>query len=313
MSEPRRHHLVPELHLKRFATTKGQVRVLHREDPSRKFVTSLENVPVERDFYAVETPDGRSQWVEKNLLGQIETDAAPAIGRLLGKSFPPNDDDRERISAFLALQHLRGWGSREQIRLIYEHMAKLNAVNITRAGVRQYCLEVEGRTPTEDEVDQVVAFASDPERYRIEIHSNELVHGTLRMLPGITNLVYGRKWRLMVFRRPLLLTSDAPVTTWSSPDASFPELRNGFGTADEICVALSRRHALVMTWDAPLGEVVRFGSDQAAIVINRRTAAHARRWIIHHPEDDPPGVRELPPVRPKIEMSAPFRVVPPGL
>jgi hypothetical protein len=83
MAEPRRHHLVPESYLRRFADERDQVRVVSRTDPGHTFVTGITNTAVERDFYTVETDDGPSQEIEK-LLSRLG--AAPLEGRFMRPS-----------------------------------------------------------------------------------------------------------------------------------------------------------------------------------------------------------------------------------
>ena len=65
VTEPRRHHRVPEFYLRRFADAAGQIRVVAR-DGSKAFTTSTEKAAAERDFYTVETTTGeQSQNVDK--------------------------------------------------------------------------------------------------------------------------------------------------------------------------------------------------------------------------------------------------------
>lgn len=311
MSEPRRHHIVPECHLRRFASDRGQVRVVAREDPARSFVTSLENVPVERDFYAVETDDGISQRVETELIAKVESDATPAIDRMLCGTFPPKVEDRINIAAFVALQYLRGWDTRETMSAITEHFGQLTTMNTTRASVRQFYRETQGREATDAEVERHIAFASDPSQYRIVPHKNHLIRQALEMLPGMMRLTIARKWQLMRAQDAAFVTSDAPVTLWSHPRDR--HWTSGFGMCEEICIALDRHHALLLTHETPNGEVVQRASDEGVWALNCRTAFSARKWIIHHPDDDPPMERHLPPPRPKFTMGKPFRVVPRGL
>jgi hypothetical protein len=125
MSEPRRHHLVPQSYLRRFADERHQVRAVSRNDLGRSFVTSILNAPVERDFYALETDEGWSQELEKQL-GHFEGLAADAVSRILEGWFPPSADDRELVAAFVALQFLRGSDMREAVQGLVGHLGNVD-------------------------------------------------------------------------------------------------------------------------------------------------------------------------------------------
>lgn len=288
------------------------MRVLDRTDCSKYFETSIINVPVERDFYTVETKNGKSQRIESELIRTIESDAARVIDRMIRGSFSPNDLDRWHVSAFVALQSLRGWGTREQIRMIGEHLATLHVVNTTRKSIRRYYREIEKREATENEVENIVAFASNPNRYNIIVHKNELIRNTIQILPGLTVLFYARKWRLISSLKARFLTSDSPVIRWSLPDRS--RFGVGLGSADKIGFAVDRERALILTHQSlSRREGKRLASEQEVFVFNTYTAANARRWIIHHPADNPPFDKALPALRPQIGFGGkPSRIVPDG-
>ena len=52
MTEPRRHHLVPQFYMRSFADSQGRVRVLERAT-GKEFTTGTTNVFVERDYYTI--------------------------------------------------------------------------------------------------------------------------------------------------------------------------------------------------------------------------------------------------------------------
>jgi hypothetical protein len=102
MKRARRHHIVPQFILRRFADEDGNV-VVYDVEADKEWSGSVRKIAVENDFYTVETPEGPSDLAEE-ALAKIEGLAAAAIDRVLGGSFPPDNDDRQAISAFLALQ-----------------------------------------------------------------------------------------------------------------------------------------------------------------------------------------------------------------
>jgi len=312
VNDPRGHHTVPQLHLRRFANDRDQVRVVDRNDMARTFLASVENVTVERDFYAVETESGElSQEVER-LLARLESDAAGAIERVVGGAFPANEEDRGHISVFIAAQWLRGWDMREALRIPMAHSAQMIVMNTTKASLREFFRETEGRDAPDEELEDLVAFARDPSRYRIEVHPNQIIRQMLNVIPGLANLAFARKWQLLHARDGSFLTSDAPVSTWTHPNNYHPFYSaGGFGMSDELALPLDRRFALVLAHDPPSGEVLREVSGRHVREQNLRTAASGRRYIIHHPDDEPLLGLEIPPSRPKMSVSQPpWRMVP---
>ena len=82
MTEPRRHHLLPRFYLRSFADERERLTVVPRagaSGPQTTYTATVENILVERDYYAIRDEDGeRSQVVEK-ALGRLEGAAAMAL------------------------------------------------------------------------------------------------------------------------------------------------------------------------------------------------------------------------------------------
>ena len=75
--------------------------------------------------------------------------------------------------------------------------------------------------------------------------------------------------------------------------------------------AFDLKSALVLAHDPPSGEVLREVSGQHVRVLNLRTATSGRRYIIHHPDDEPLLGLQIPPTQPKMSVSQPpWRMVP---
>jgi hypothetical protein len=300
VSEPRRHHLVPKSYLRRFADESDQIAVVRR-DGSKRFVTSVEKAAAGTDFYAVETTDGRSQDVER-MFSRIEGAAHEAIERVLSGAFPPTPDDRERIAWFVAVQFVRGRDMRQAHTAMIEYFTKLHVVNVSEAQVRAMLAKT-GKTPTDEEVADLVGFASDPSAYSIEPSQNWLVSLMLRQPPKLMPMVAARQWQLARFFAPVLLTSDSPVILWcrTPPPAPYGV---GFGTADEIGFPLDRHHLLVASrHDVP--EVVVECDGATGTALNFLTAVRAYEWVYHHPAEDPLQGLELPPPEGRVKIVGP--------
>lgn len=81
MSQPRKHHFLPEFYLKGFCPT-GEMWVYDREKGQYRKLRP-ETVAIRKDFYSVEGPNGEKDHAEvERRLGVIENQAAPAIRKL---------------------------------------------------------------------------------------------------------------------------------------------------------------------------------------------------------------------------------------
>jgi hypothetical protein len=288
--------------LSRFSNERGRVKVVLR-DRSRSFVASVEDVLLERDFYAVETRTGLSQEVEKAILGPIDSNGSSGIASLLGGEFPPSPRTRVYISFFVAAQWIRGWDMREATTLLMQRMFQNLTMSTTRGSLREYFREVEHREVTEDELDRVIAFARDPSRYWIQVNRNEPIRHMINAILPLANVAWARSWCLVRTTNREFVTSDAPVTAVKSHSAGPVDGAAGFADSDEIALALDRRHALIL---------FRRGADEKVVdvdarkvdEINYRTASSARRFIVHHPNADPLAEVELSPLRSKISLES---------
>jgi hypothetical protein len=82
--QPRRHHVVPKVHLQHFANSQGQVRVVRRD--GRSWLTGINNVAVCRDHYRV--PDGVlvNPFGPEKDLAIFEGTAAPVLERIINRA-----------------------------------------------------------------------------------------------------------------------------------------------------------------------------------------------------------------------------------
>ena len=131
----------------------------------------------------------------------------------------------------------------------------------------------------------------------------------LEMLPGLTKtLLTTRKWILLRAAEGTFLTSDAPVTLFTRHENHHPFFGIGYGTAEEICLAIDRQHTLLFVNDQRATEACREIEGKFVAELNRRTATHGVRWIIHCPDEDPMwDLDELLPSAPKWEFDLPMR------
>ncbi len=113
-----------------------------------------------------------------------------------------------------------------------------------------------------------------------------------RQLPVVAEMLYKRDWILTYYQRKRLATSDTPVVLL--PLADHPEILGvGIENAGEIYVPLDRCVGLSMASQGT-GDVRISGVAKTALHSNDAMAKNARKYLFHHPEDDPLRGLELP-------------------
>ncbi|MGE6759488.1 DUF4238 domain-containing protein [Corallococcus interemptor] len=295
MGDPIKHHYVPQFYLKRFADGKGQLRVVERKPPCRKYISNVKDVAAERLFYRLETAEGDSLQLEKTL-SEIEGDCRGAISDLLENSFPPAAHVREAVGFFIALQWLRGRDQRDTFSGVFEKLAKHVVKFIPEQKVIKPLENELGRPLTAVETEEAVERIARAGVEHLRLTHNELVLSLLKMTPGLQRLACARVWQLIKFDVDCLLTSDSPVVTWVHPrNRGGAYSVGGFGMCDEIRIPLDMRTALVLAHEAPKGEVVLQGGEMHAKELNRSVAANAYLKVFHGVDIDPLKGIELPP------------------
>jgi len=101
----------------------------------------------------------------------------------------------------------------------------------------------------------------------------------------VAKMLYERDWVLTFYERRSLATSDAPVVL--RPMIRYPAGTTvAMGDAAVVQVPLDRRVALSML-SRRRGDQRTRGVTKTAADLNRATASNARRYVFHHPDDDP--------------------------
>ena len=164
--DPKIHHYVPQWYLKNFASNKDRIRVIDRER-STTYVTNVANAAAESGYYGITTPDGSSSAEMEHALGQIESRANKAVRKLLRRGFPVSEPERLSICTFVAAQYLRGPKRRDAFNMMTDQLFKAQAAGMSKAAIAEALRDRTGTEPTEEEVDQQVAFLRDSEGYTV--------------------------------------------------------------------------------------------------------------------------------------------------
>ena len=244
------------------------------------------------DDLEVEARDGHDPEQVETILAEIEGESKKYIDEMLNGVFPPRLEARFRLSMYVALQMTRGWGFRQEVdelnTLMVPHFAEMY---ITPERVRAE-LRRSGQPYGSTDVENMLARLTRPGLLRPKLRQGHHVQNMLQLaLDSIMPLLWQRTWRLLEFGEPMLLTSDEPVAVFRPEDNTAGIA--GIADSRAIWLPLDRQHALAFTLTGA-EQVVPSGPTRAR-QINSIVATQARRWIFHHPDDNPLAGLELGP------------------
>jgi hypothetical protein len=285
--DPRRHHYVAQFYLRRFADAAERIGVLRLEGPHTPTVTHIKNAAVIKDFYTVIDHAGADTVVIEKLIAMVEGTAAPAIERLAtGVAFPPSAQDRIHLALWVALQFVRDPLTRRRAEAMADAIVKMNVPLIaTEEKAREYLRDRFGTVPTQDDID---AFLDGVNKLEWETvpSQNDLVRLMLESAIEIAPYLLARRWCVVRFPEPGLVTCDRPIVLHQYPENRGPFLGLGIATADEAMIPLDRRALLVMHIDPAMGEVVLPAAPgQTVADFNAMLVFNAHEEIYCHPDD----------------------------
>ena len=278
----RRNHTVNGSYLTRFADDRGLLAGI--ELPGRRFLVPADGATVIRNFYVTRLPDGSESDQAEDDFCDIEGRATASIKILIDqRRWPVPGAVRTDIATWAALQFLRVPAVRQL------------ASEITSAYIEP---GVPFTTSTGEQTRlRMPASEADPEKVK-RLHLEFIRKNT----PVVARMLCARDWHLTFFTRKTLVTSDSPVVL--RPMLRYPDGTSvAVGDAAEIQVPLDRRAALSMT-AAGGGDQRRAGLAKIAADLNQAVANNARRFLYHHPSDDPLAGLALPQPRPH-ELASP--------
>jgi Protein of unknown function (DUF4238) len=260
-------------YLRRFADADGLLTRVQLPGDKR-IPMSVTDATVVRNFYVVTLPDGTESDAAEDAFGILEAAAAEAIRSIVDhETWPIPASARQDIAGWAALQYLRGPRVRQLGREIAEEFSGAG-VSVGGSGGQKIVLKMpaEGLRDLTGPVLQL-----------------QLIQ---RQLPAVARMLYERDWILTYYERKRLATSDTPVALLSAAD--HPDMLGvGIFNAGEIYVPLDRRVGLSMARTGA-GDVRIPGVAKTALYSNNAIARNTRRYLFHHPADDPLSGLELP-------------------
>lgn len=295
-----RHHILPQMILRRFATTKELITMHSREGIRSPFQLAVRKACSEVGFYEIPKADvadchqeGHEPEIVESVLSGIEGAANAIITEILDGSFPISGEKRFRLAFYLALQMSRGWSFRESINQTAQNILILHLEATMTDEWLADSIQKDGGRPSQRSIeDRRREILRNPPR--IEVGKSTAIQQSLDV--GMNELlphIYLRSWRILKFKDPCLLTSDNPFGYWAPIDRR-KDGPFGVGDAPAVFFPLDRSTALSMTLRRAEEQIVPSGQTRAR-QINYCVAVEAEKWIMHHPADAPLNGIEMPP------------------
>lgn len=264
-----RHHYVPAFYLRRFADQRGRLDAYNRVT-QRRITTSVSNTAVESGLYNAIDVNGEVTDAAEHEISIIESRVAPAFDRLIEEPWPPSIEVRSLVANFVALQVTRTRESLHALAAMHDRTTRWGMSMLTREQWRDLYIDALGEQPTEEELDEVIADFADLDGWQIQPHPNLVVQSIFEGAIPLVEAIASRKWFLQKSRRPLFITSDSPVTMWSSPDAA--PYGVGVFTADELSLPIDSTHSLLMVFDTR-------GFHESQVEITRSQAKRISQFV----------------------------------
>ncbi len=303
-STPRKHHIVPESYLRRWAEN-GQIRVTEI-DGCRTYLTSSKRAAKITDYYRVESDDIDPELVPPLLFevffSDVERAGKESIDVLLGLSGATLDaDSRSSLARYIALQCTRGQSYRSQSRKLANDIFRLQYDGMTEDGIRAL-LSRRGMEWDEDVVREIRQQVEEVENGTLFVSPQDaaVVGEAVRSAEWMAEYLYVRDW--VVYRTPpVLLTCDEPVILIGGPGQPRAE-RPGVATAGVVIFPLAPDAVLVMFRRdlAPSGAHELDHAETAEV--NLEILANSSRWAFERPSRNMARHRRVPQVAAPTEI-----------
>ncbi|OKX85368.1 DUF4238 domain-containing protein [Corynebacterium glutamicum] len=289
----KRHHLIPQFYLDAFSE-KGKLQM--QELAGKAYLVSKTNAFVVNDFYR-KTDDNAENALEfEDHLANVEAIASNAL-RSLRNNRRIDLEEKSSIAEFLLAQWARGDGFRSASRSFKNLALRDMARNSSEKDVRLFH-EISFEGPVEDE-----EWESIWKRYTCDEGPGfySTVESSFSQFKQLTkdtkqSILLTRKWVVLDFGRPTLISGDRPVIISDFQRTSNSVLAPGIAVAQQIIFPMSRSLALILERESDETETESLekrlysiqwmtGKQELAEEINVLVALNARKKIFGHPSD----------------------------
>lgn len=279
MARARAHHYLPQVYLRSWTDEKN--RVAARRRAGSTFLASTKNVAQESDLYTVETAEGPSDQLEREL-SKVESHLPDFLRDLRQRKIPRSGtSSRQVYSRLLALQFIRT-PDRVEVHLLPQEALDLSSgqLPVTAKVVRPLLEERWGHSLTEDELGGALDFInlclSEPMRNTY----TEFLQIQFATLTKVARVLESLRWSVEISKGRRFVVSDQPLAIWRRrPDP----YSGGLEEADEVRFPVGPNHLLVLRQRGH--ETAQLVTRARVDSVNEHAAATCRHLLLAAPED----------------------------
>ena len=282
----KRHHTQPKFYLRRFAVPapkKGDPDgfwVYRRGQGTPQWLPA-ETVCIHSHFYSYVDESGKRNAVIEDLLGEVESKAAPVVEQLVSGGFVAlNNRERNLLALFVALAYARTPKTRRTVVEAVERQEVSKLKDLAEdearlaASVAKFNAAGDGTLSADDARGFIADIVSGEAALRLG-DRGQIGYPLATVVP-LCALFMRMNWRLL--RAPSgveFVTSDDPVVL-AGPAGDPDPFKSG---RLEVTLPLDPQHCLLLTWAGPEADVVASCSRQWADDVVRRTAVGADQEV----------------------------------
>lgn len=291
MNGPKRHHIIPRLHLQYFTGVAplGQLWT-YDKTTGQQWSAAPENTAVEGYFYAGERTDGSADNSIEAVIAQVEDLAMPGYQLLLTGCYPSDPRTRAGFAHFVALLYARTRVMRQMVADVYGRFMQIHLYVVGRdkrafdQSMREY-EEYLGRRITDEEREDYREALLNPSQFEFVI-PKELTFSVLGVADRLMPIFLKMRWWVQRADGAHFITSDNPVVREVDPSTAHPIYGDMgfFNPTQEVTLPLSSTHLLLMTLrDEPYRDTL---PAELVDLANQARAAHADRFLYAAHSDD---------------------------
>lgn len=291
---PKKHHLIPRFYLEAFAE-KGKIEI-HSLGKDKPFRSSITKAFTENNFYKFSNEETRDSLEFEQYLANKEGEASKSLRGLRNKQ-NLGLAGKEAISEFLLIQWTRG----KDFRLASQSFKNLALRDMARQSeekdIRLFHEVFTGELLPDEEWERVWRQYIREEGPGFSASVEDSFRELQRLsMPTKQSLLLMRRWVVLDFKEPMLISGDRPVVTVPLERSERFVTGPGLAKSEQIIFPLSRKKSLLLEKisdaepDLDMGKIVhevhwQDGNLETATEINRLIALNARERIFGHPLD----------------------------
>ncbi len=221
MSEPKRHHYVPQFYLKSFANDREQIWVYDRKTREYR-QQSVKDTAVQQNYYRVRTKDGKHSTEIEKFFSQVEGLACAAMSKL-ERGEELTEEERGNIALFVSFQMTRVPDFEKRMNEADEKLIKrMNKMSFHSVEAAKAVLDKLNKDTGDDGNDvspeEMYEFIQQ-ERYTVQFPRERMVRTMLELGYDLARYFVQMDWLLLrTSKEGSFVTSDNPYTLFPPED-----------------------------------------------------------------------------------------------